>query len=360
MKRKRGQHGPWSLSFAKRSLLNLSKGLFLIAIWPIWVYFEKSRCEYRYLTSHGEDRVKQRKKFLKNNITSSRAQIIEICSEATFQPLLQLYLLLPKLMCVDYHDLFEQDLYNFFSDVPRLQFWAIFTSCMSLSWSFNAYQTSKKTGALDFEANLGGRLVLLASCVCLITSRLFVFVFLAYCFGDGQFYPMVVLVVSHMLLMTAFHWLTTDPKAFNIKKNFAFVTNKCLLHHSQVFYQCLLNGISNIYLYNDILALPRDDEKKEKEEKNEKNATEQNENKVLALVKEWKQIIVDVIFVLESLVIVSTSVYLVDGLPIPLVVGVVILHALGLTLKAVYYKSLHIWSDLTRMPNLKEHCLIDC
>ena len=84
---------------------------------------------------------------------------MEICTEATFQPLLQLYLLLPKLLCFNYHELLEQDISSFFSDVPRLQFWAIVTSCISLSWSFNAYQTSKKTGALDFEANLSGRLI---------------------------------------------------------------------------------------------------------------------------------------------------------------------------------------------------------
>merc|ERR550517_1496946 len=104
---------------------------------------------------------------------------------------------------------------------------------MSLSWSYNAYQTSKKTGALDFDSNIWGRLVLLASCVCLITSRLFVFVFLAYCFGDGQFYPMVVIVVFHMLLMAAFHWYTTA--SFNIKSKSLFVFSKRMHNFSQVF-----------------------------------------------------------------------------------------------------------------------------
>ena len=343
MKTKKARHGVVSFSFVKEVFHGLTKGAILILFWPICAYFQKFLCEVRYLTDYGMGRVKQRKKFIKNNIISSRAQIIEICSEATFQPLLQLYLLLPNLVYFDYHHLLENDLSTFFSNVPRLQFWAIFTSCMSLSWSFNAYQTSQKTGALDFDANLWGRLVLLASCICLITSRLFVFVFLAYCFGDGQFYPMVVVVVIHMLLMTGFHWLTTDN--FNIKKKFIFVTNKTLQDSSQVFYQCLLNGISNIFIYNDILALPSE----EKNETKAKTSKDQSESKILAVVKKWKQAIVDTFFVLESLIIIVTSSYLVDGLPPFLVIMVVILHILGLALKVFYYKSLHIWSGMSKI-----------
>ena len=343
MKGEKAKHGACSFFFVKEIVSSLAKGATLILIWPVWSYYQKFRCEVRYLTGHGMGRVKQRKEFIKNNIISSRAQIIEICSEATFQPLLQLYLLLPNLMCFEYSDLFQKDIYTFFSDVPRLQFCAIFTSCLSLSWSFNAYQTSKKTGALDFDANLWGRLVLLASCICLITSRLFVFVFLAYCFGDGEFWPLVVFVFCHMLLMAGFHWLTA--KTFSIKKNFIFVTNKTL----QKIYQCLLNGISNIYIHNDILALPSDEEnvtKRPKRSNSDKNT------KFLALVTYWKQPIVETIFVLESLTIVVISLFLVDGLPISLVVVVVILHIVGILLKVFYYKSLHIWSAVSKRPDL--------
>ena len=343
MKQKKARHGACSSSFVKEVFSSLTQGATLILMWPIWSYYKKFRCEVRYLTGHGMGRVKHRKEFIKNNIISSRAQIIEICSEATFQPLLQLYLLLPNLVYFDYHDLVKKDLSTFFSDVPRLQFWAIFTSCMSLSWSFNAYQTSKKTGALDFDANLWGRLVLLASCICLITSRLFVFVFLAYCFGDGQFYPMVAVVVGHMLLMACFHRFTTNT--FNIKTTFVFVTNKTLQYSLQVFYQCLLNGVSNIFLYNDILALPSDEEDVTRRQKR----PNKEESKITAFVKEWKQPIVDTIFVLESLIIIVISLCLVEGLPMSLVIMVVVLHILGLLLKVFYYKSLHIWSGVSKI-----------
>ena len=97
MKQKKAVHGICSSSFVKEVFSGLTQGAILILGWPIWSYYQKFRCEVCYLTGHGMGRVKQRKEFIKNNIISSRAQIIEICSEATFQPLLQLYLLLCNL-----------------------------------------------------------------------------------------------------------------------------------------------------------------------------------------------------------------------------------------------------------------------
>ena len=319
-------------------MFSLAKGAGMILIWPIWSHGQKFLSQGLYLTSHGQERIKQRKKFLKDNIISSRSTIVEICTEATFQPLLQLYLLLPKLLSEDYHSLLEQDISEFFSDVPRLQFWAIVTSCLGLSWSFNAYQTSKKTGALDFEANLWGRLVLLTSCICQITSRLFVFVLFAYACGDGHFYPMVVFVVSHMLLMTLLYKLTTEPSDFNNRSDFACFKPTDCTNSLQKFYQCLLNGISNIFLFNDILPLPcegRTQNRSEKEEQRERTKK--------------RQVLVDAILAFESIILIIISASLVKGIPPFLITTVATLHALGLILKVVYYKNLHIWSGRQKL-----------
>ena len=61
---------------------------------------------------------------------------------------------------------------------------------------------------------------------------------------------------------------------------------------------------------------------------------------------------VDTIFVLESLVIIVISLVHVEGLPGSLVIMVVILHILGLLLKVFYYRSLHIWSGVSKNPEL--------
>ena len=322
----------------------------LITFWPIWSHFRKFRSEGLYLTSHGKARVEQRKKFIRKTIVSSRAQIVEICSEATFQPLLQLYLLLPKLMCFNqYHNLLEEDLSSFLSNMPKLQFWAIFTSCLSLAWSFNSYQASKKTGALDFESNLWGRLVLLTSCICLITSRLFVFVLLAYCFGDGHFYPMVSIVIVHMIIMSIVHYVTTPTKRYNIETNLLIVKSKRLQVILQVGYQCLLNGISNIYLYNHILPLPEKDDKRKQTETGSDDPTQKGtetfeKTLVESLIQDKRQVAVDMMFAIVSLIIVIISSVRVEGVPIQVYLMIAVLQIVGVLLKVVYYKTLHIWS----------------
>ena len=59
---------------------------------------KKFLSETRYLTSYGEERVKARIEAEDATIVSGRSQMIEVCSESSFQPLLQLYLFLPTLI----------------------------------------------------------------------------------------------------------------------------------------------------------------------------------------------------------------------------------------------------------------------
>ena len=272
--------------------------------------------------------------------------MIEICSESSFQPLLQLYLLLPNLMCFNYSNLLEEDLSSFLSNVPKLQFWAIFTSCLSLSWSVNVYQALKKRGALDFRVNLFGRILLLVYCICQVTSRLFAFVLFAYSFGDGNFYPLIVLVTCHILIMAIIHWITTDN--FDMKKtDHLFLTDKTLLYGLQAFYQSLLNGISNIYIYNNILLHSRRENQtlvKIHTIDNSQHNILRDQHIVVLFLKKWKQLVVDLIFSFEHLIIITCSSVLIDGLPTGLLASVAGLYFLGLAFKVIYYKNFHIWS----------------
>ena len=169
---------------------NVGKSIFLWLTWPVWCHARKAYYEGYQLINIGKDEeVKAKSEFNRRKALSSRAQISEVCSEATFQPILQLYLLLPKLMCINYESLI--DLNNLTTEISELQFWSIVTSCLSLAWSFNVSQAVMKNGALDFGTNFMGRLVLLMSCLFQISSRLFIVVLLAYSCGDGNFWPIV-------------------------------------------------------------------------------------------------------------------------------------------------------------------------
>ena len=130
----------------------------------------------------------------------------------------------------------DQKATDLFFNISSLQFWSISTSCLSLSWSFTVYQSLKKRGALDFGANPFGRVFLLFSNFCQISSRLLAFVLLAYACGDGNFWPAFLFVLLHIFIMSFAHfeakdkesWRKTDSKAAAI-------------------FRSVLNGISNLY-----------------------------------------------------------------------------------------------------------------
>jgi hypothetical protein len=320
-----------------RIIVHLAKLVPLIVFWPVWTHLKKFLSEGRYLTSHGQDRVKLRKKFNKNNIIASRAQISEVCSESTFQPILQLYLLLPNLMCFSLSSLKQMQVDQIFHELPKLQFMAITTSCLSLSWSFSTYQANMQNGALDFDTNPTGRLVVLLSCMCQIASRLFIFVLFAYSCGPGHFWPLTLAIVLHMFLMAYVNW--------KVLSSTEVPTNKKLMWEwGQKFHQCVLNGIGNLYMYNNIQAL---DSGKGKIGRGAEN----NFRK--------KLLIVDSVIVVENIVVVILAVFLVEDIPLWLVFGVVGVHTFGLLLKALYYKVFYIWSELTSLPNWTDcpcHC----
>ena len=155
-------------------------------------------------------------------MSSARAHLIEVSVEATFQPLLQMYLVLPvlvfalRLYLVGEHDkschsgwtnlttstptidsCWLQVRYNQpnlcggtknfvdledmeMAQLDLLQFVSMLTSIVSLAWSFAFYKAAMKREALDFDVNPLGRIFLILSNLCMVTSRLTALVVFAY------------------------------------------------------------------------------------------------------------------------------------------------------------------------------------
>merc|ERR1712150_22796 len=151
---------------------------------------------------------------------SSRAIIIEVAIESSFQPLLQLYLLFPAMvkqfMCyyqaINSENVFDSlsfsEIFNFTftGQTSEIQFISILTSVISLSWSFTYYQSMKKKGALDFGSNVIGRSLMLLANLLQISSRILIIVLYAYLFGPGEFWPMILSVIAHILMMTLLNY----------------------------------------------------------------------------------------------------------------------------------------------------------
>ena len=117
-----------------------------IVLWPVINMVKKFFAEGQYATASGEDKPVKHMELEKKASRSVRAHMFEVCIESSFQPLLQMYIILPcflkKLVCTQF------SARNF--DLTSLQFLAILTSVLSLTFSFTRYFVMKQNGAMDF------------------------------------------------------------------------------------------------------------------------------------------------------------------------------------------------------------------
>ena len=305
-----------------------------VIFWPVVMHWKKFICEAKHLTSQGEERVKARIARDDATIVSSRSQMIEVCSESSFQPLLQLYLFLPTLL-VSFNTFgtsvnLDQKASDFFFNISTLQFWSILTSCLSLSWSFTVYQSLKKRGALDFGTNPLGRIFLLLSNICQISSRLLAFVLLAYACGDGNFWPAFVFVLIHIIIMSTAHFVEARDRE---------PWEKIKSKPSAIF-QSVLNGISNLYMNNLILPLPSKEKKKQHVKRSHRSFK--------------RQLAVDGTFLSENVAIIIFAALRLDLNDVwPLLVFVFLGQLCGTLFKVAYYKFFHIWSNILHMKDFE-------
>ena len=315
--------------FAK-IIFYLVLALLMVIFWPFWMLVKRFQNVWRASSGTTEERFDAKEMHDEDLIVSARAQIIEVAIESSFQPLLQLFLLLPTLLNLfKFYD-FNETLSLFspvdvFESVERRQFWSILTSIISLSWSFTFYQAVQKKGALNFGSNFSGRILLLVSNLLQLSTRLLVLVLYAYVCGN--FWPMIVSVIIHIIIMSILHYFTSNQKEIE-----AF-SQKPLT----VGYHCLVNGISNLYLHNWISHIDSSNQRRKtisEVKKMKKNGT------IL------RQTIFDTIILVENFVIlVVAGIRFPECLTISFLISAGACQCIGLILKMVYYQRFHIWKD---------------
>ena len=228
------------------SIYLVLRNLTLLMFWPITQllvkvnytkiipyndYFPQFYGRYKYETQKGVAKIAALETCVKAEVSSARAHLIEVAVEATFQPLLQMYLLLPIIV----RDIGSFDI-DTYKRMDKLQLFSMMTSIISLAWSFAFYKASMKREALDFDVNPLGRIVIILSNLCMITSRLIALVVFAYCFGPGEFLPLLLGLLAHVLLMGLIHLATAPPSSSDVG-----------CHHLLV--NCVLNGLANIHTH---------------------------------------------------------------------------------------------------------------
>ena len=313
--------------------------------------FKRCCTEMRFALAYGKKKFELQMLRQDHILLSSRARIIEVCIESSFQPLLQLYLLLPTLIhyidCGAIQEILTNPPHQTFSRMDSLQFGSIFTSIFCLSISFTHYKVTQKSGALDYHANPFGRTFLFLSILLQISCRLLAFVLLAYGFGPGEFWPMIAILQMHILLMTSLHFFTFKHVEVDNMK----ISKFRKLHH------CLLNGIGNIYIHNCITYM----DEKEVKERMLKKHEERDQLDGKAKTKKitfWRQVIFNTIFVAENFsVIMFVYARMPNIVPDSLLIFVAMGHLIGLLFNIIYYQFFHLWNEVlykhVRLPTKK-------
>ena len=123
--------------------------LIWILLWPLVNMVKTYFKEGQYSTALGADKIAKHAELEKKRTQSVRAHMFEVCIESTFQPMLQTYIILPCF--VKSVTCFTLDTERF--DFKSLQFLAIATSILSLTFSFTKYFAMQQNGAMDFGSS---------------------------------------------------------------------------------------------------------------------------------------------------------------------------------------------------------------
>ena len=226
-----------------------------LLLWPFAILFIKYVSDGKYYLAKGAKRAEREKKIEESEVLWGITRVMEVSLESSFQPTIQLYILFPILVKTLTASKFSLRIFtvcnNAALNIPLLkmdQTISIVTSILSLAWCFTSYQATLKRGALDRDlAALFYRAVLFLSVLFQIIGRLFILVLFSYSFGPGEYYPLLVFLALHILLMTVLHFVFSDAKVYWEKGGFLKLG---------FFHYMIGNGLANIYIHNWIRMDP--------------------------------------------------------------------------------------------------------
>jgi len=323
-----------------RLIANCLKFFVCLMIWPIAVHFIKFYNDGLYYLSKAGKREEREMKRENSEVLWNTARVMEVSHEASFQPTIQLYLLFPTMFESFTSRVYSLQIFKIeggdLSTFEYDQTVSIITSLIGLSWGFTSYHSVLKRGALDYDlASLFYKAVLYLAILFQILSRLFIFVIFAFSFGPGEYHPLLFTMMGHCLLMMILHYVFSDAKEYWKNGVIPF------LHY------VVGNGFANIYIHNWIRMDPF---------LSNKNNPKQHISTFV------RQLIFDLVFFFENLILLSialskwiskangseqgSSISELKDVKLPLFLVLFGSHLIGLILKCVYYRYIHMWAWL--------------
>ena len=308
---------------------------FSVVFWPCILLVLKTVQLNKYHRSKGAIKQEHKKRCEQYTNRFVAVHFKEVCIESSFNALLQWYILLPAFLVRYHNHTLSIDVENTYLLMASTSF---FLSIVSLAWSLTANIAQQKKGALDMTWAPVPRLILFISNLLLVFARINSFVVFMYYWGPGKFYPGMIAILLHVLIMMVIHMIYLEQKRDKKEKKVSF---RYLRH---LIYVCFIYGFTNIMVSNFMeLALTADEELGRKP-KNTRG----------------RRLFTTVLFFIENVLLVcfgyidgeTLTVYPLDqDVCIHLLFGVFILFCTlaGVLLKLVYYKFFHIWKEI-RMP----------
>lgn len=227
--------------------------LYLIT-WPIVPAIRKFFFRFKLeWAAKGSDIQTYRSKERTATAASSRAQIIEACTEASFQPMLQFYLIFQDIAPLRWDGPLLSELKKIL-DTHSLP---LFSGIISIITLAGAYTTRYRENK-EFAITIGASAFFFLSLLFQIASRMVCFQMFAFALGPGNFWWAIVASCIHVCIMTSLHlifsnsWAQWSQRPRERAYGTFYQSLLAIRQYFLVIHNALLNGLSNMYVYNNL------------------------------------------------------------------------------------------------------------
>ena len=317
-----------------------------IIFWQPLTALCKMWTEGKYENTEGITKVKSRKSKRRNDFVASRGELVEVIFEATFEPIIQGYIMLPntvnlleRLSSSIQLDLTTKDFKIDFevSGVEMLQVFSISTSLFSLAFfGFCEYSNVRKNMYMDPDKSLFTRFVVGLFMIFAILARLFSFMIFSLYWGPGNIYPLMIFLVIHIIISAIFHVLFSEDMFY--------------WRHGQYgkfFHNILMNATACVYFHNYI----RFEEEDLICHENCATCKEKDNNyKSGSHISTYlRQVVFEYLYLLELIILLSIGfsapVSVTEHFQKPFLLSIFAFYLLHYIIKILYYGVMHIWSS---------------
>ena len=218
----------------------------VVVLWQPVTAFIKFFRDGMFEASSGQDKVKRLKQRRYDDLTASRADLVETSIEATFEPLVQGYIIFPSIIQLTtaiYESIEMKDghlkIGLKINTLELVQLWSIISSILSLAWCYSDLTSTKKHLQLDICVSPVSRILMCIWMILQITARLLAFMLFAVYCGPGNIYGLMIFAAVHIMLALVIHLIFSEDIAF-LKKG----------RYLKFFHNVILNSFSSMFFHN--------------------------------------------------------------------------------------------------------------